>query len=307
MRCGRPLLTDSLLASTIIVVIVITTTTTTCLHPRKDPIHRMVSAYNMKWQERVCGEDAWKMPDCFKQLISVNVTLDSLQRDWQNGLRSLVDRELDVMGQCHALARDSVIHSEEEQISLTDGGGGSATMARQRQQSSDSDPLVSSYSDPLAPQQPISPLQGESDDLSREYDQVLMDCLGFPTMNSVDLWHRLEDHSNVYRSIYYDQLARWMRSYPHSSFLIWSSEDFEHSPHQHMEDMVLWLGLDPHDTEPSVMTGRHHQRRYVTMIPVDVKERLVEFFRPHNERLFQFLEERGFDDAVDQLKRHFHS
>ena len=242
----------------------------------------------MKWQERVCGDKAWKMADCFHQLINVNTTLASLQRDWQEGLRRLVEEELVDLEKCHSLAHESTTHHAD--VGHHDvyrvQGQGSTGLTGVRDQ--------------------VTTKAGEtSNQHEREYDQVLLQCLGLSTLNSVDLWHQLEDHSNVYRSVYHDQLARWMHVYPSTSFLIWSSESFEQTPHQHMEEMIEWLGLDPREVDPAVMNAKHHQRQYISSVPADVEARLMNFFRPHNERLFQLLVEHGFGEAVGELKSHF--
>lgn len=212
----------------------------------------------MKWQESVCHEDAWRMPDCYKLIMNETNTLESLQESWQNGLRAQVNRELLELSQCLPAEWPS-----DEALAL--------------------DMHL---------------------DASNQVDHVVR-CLGLDTLDSIQLWHKLEDHSHIYRSMYSFHLEQWMRAYPSSSFLIWSSEEFEVDPQRHMREMVDWLNLDPAKARFDRLSTKHHQRKYISQIPSDVRMQLVRFFKPLNEQLFAFLAERGFSETVQQLQWHF--
>ena len=209
----------------------------------RNPVNRLVSAFNMKWQERRCGDSAWQVHDCYRFLINETTSLESIQQDWQNGLRETVYSELEMLKKCLSRAK----------------------------------------------------ITGED----------VSSCLGLEKLNSIKLWHQLEDHSHVYRSVYFDQLQRWFKQYPASSFMIWSSEEFENLPNFYMRKMVRWLGLDEEDITKMKINGKHHKRSYVADVPSDLKLELNKFFKEHNENLFQLLQEKGFDEDVKKLKLHF--
>lgn len=219
-----------------------------------DPIKRTVSAYNMKWQERHCGSRAWTAPDCHVFLYEKSgvVGFESLVLDWERGLRELVDQEVLQLDRCYAIARNQV---ETNLVSSS--------------HSIHNNRLVES---------------GES-----VYERAVEQCLDLKSLNSNSLWLVLEDHFNVYRSVYVDQLSHWTRHFPSNRFMLWSSEAFEMDPDSHMLEMVSWLGLDVNLINPEALARKHHVRQYIAAIPKDVELKLQHFFAPHMKRLDDFL------------------
>lgn len=109
------------------------------------------------------------------------------------------------------------------------------------------------------------------------------------------------------RGVYVDQLSRWFSQFPRERFLIWVSEDFKETPFAHLDQLVSWVGLDPrHTSEEGREAVRERNAREVAadypQTPSHTKERLYGFFRPHNERLFAFLEKEGFGAAANRMR-----
>ncbi len=200
----------------------------------------------------MCGEMAWKMPNCHEQLPEWD--LPSLQKNWTDGLRALVNHELSILETCyHRIFKD----------------------------------------------------QNESQRATYHLD--LDACLKTNDMDATRLWHHLEDESTLFRSIYVDQLTRWMSYYPAKSFLFWSSEEFEQRPVEHMKAFVRFMGLDPRMARSDVVNWKHHQRDYVAQVPKDVRNRLTQFFAPHNQRLYRLLRQNGFDAFSRRLANRFNA
>lgn len=218
----------------------------------RNPITRLVSAFNMKWQERVCGKEAWHSRDCYKNIGDQK----KLALNWATELRQLVERELAILEPCYYSIHKLMAARREKRLNV--------------------------------------------------YNTGLEVCFRYKYLSPARLWMHLEDDAMIMRSLYVDQLSRWFDKYSASSFLVWSSEEFERNPKAHMKKFVEFVGEDTNDSDESVIDYKHHQRDYITEIPDDVKMRLLTFFQSHNERLFELLKSKGgFDNVLAQLKKHF--
>ncbi len=94
-----------------------------------------------------------------------------------------------------------------------------------------------------------------------------------------------QHYSYASRGIYVDQLAVWMSQFGREQFLLVKSEDFFQQTQAVYTEILTFLGLRPW-TLPA-----YERRRAKSYPPMDarVRGRLVEYFRPHNQRLYQFL------------------
>jgi hypothetical protein len=99
--------------------------------------------------------------------------------------------------------------------------------------------------------------------------------------------------SYLYRSRYAEQLEPWLALFPREQFLFLKAEDMFTDPQGALDATHEFLGLPPHQPE--------HRRLNVTKerstLPDDVRESLVEYFRPHNERLYELI---GVDFGWDR-------
>ncbi len=98
--------------------------------------------------------------------------------------------------------------------------------------------------------------------------------------------HNYRVYSYLSRGIYVDQLRHWRTFFPEGQFLFLKSEDFFSAPAATVESVARFLGL------PSKGSGsykNYNQGGYKGMA-ASTRERLVDYFRPHNERLYEYLD-----------------
>jgi hypothetical protein len=94
-------------------------------------------------------------------------------------------------------------------------------------------------------------------------------------------------YSYLARGVYADQLETWLREFPREQLLVLRAEDlFERS----QETLLLvnrFLQLMP---KHLFELGTENTGGYESSIPPQLRPRLVEYFRPHNERLRSFVD-----------------
>lgn len=104
------------------------------------------------------------------------------------------------------------------------------------------------------------------------------------------------------RGIYVDQLQYWMTFYPKEQFLILRSEDLYSKPAEVVKETLEFLGVPTSERDTSREYKKYKvpsKEGYKTKDSVpkmdpDLRSSLVEYFRPHNARLREFLG-RDFD------------
>jgi hypothetical protein len=102
------------------------------------------------------------------------------------------------------------------------------------------------------------------------------------------------DDADTYlaRGLYAEQLERVLRVFPREQLLVVRSEELLARPGPALARMFDFLGLPAWDVDVS---RRLNAGAYGT-IPPPVRRRLVAFFRPHNERLYDLLgQDLGWD------------
>ncbi len=90
------------------------------------------------------------------------------------------------------------------------------------------------------------------------------------------------------RSIYVDQLRWWHASFEPSQLLVLQSERLSSEPGAVFSSVHQFLGLD----ERSIQTFEHQNTNNYPDVDPALRQQLVTFFEPHNERLFDYLGER---------------
>jgi sulfotransferase family protein len=102
------------------------------------------------------------------------------------------------------------------------------------------------------------------------------------------------DHSRysyMARGIYVDQLQTWMSFFPREQFLILKSEDFYTDPATALEQVSEFLNLpklEPYERNKQYRQHNYNNTPYPKM-DAALRKRLIEFFEPHNSRLYDFL------------------
>ena len=88
------------------------------------------------------------------------------------------------------------------------------------------------------------------------------------------------------RGIYVDGLKRWMEVFPKEQLLIIQSEEFFRDPSKIYNQVLKFLGLPLYNLNKYRVVGRVNKNR--KMEP-RLRKKLVEYFKPHNERLYLLL------------------
>jgi hypothetical protein len=120
-------------------------------------------------------------------------------------------------------------------------------------------------------------LKCEPERLQGEREKII----NFETYHS----HAYQLHSYLARGIYVDQLKVWRALFPSEQMLILCSEEFYADPPASMNRVFAFLGLPAwtlKDYNP------YQAGDYPQMNPI-IRKQLVDYFRPHNERLFNYL------------------
>jgi len=122
-------------------------------------------------------------------------------------------------------------------------------------------------------------IEREEERLAGEVEQVLAD----PRYYS----HNLDHYSYLRRGIYVDQLRAWRRFFPKGHLLILRSEDLYEDAPAVVGRTLTFLGLPALDTE---RYARHNVGGYKEEMDPAVRGRLVEYFSPHNRKLYEYLD-----------------
>ena len=98
------------------------------------------------------------------------------------------------------------------------------------------------------------------------------------------------DHSYLARGVYADQLENWFKHYDRKQFLILTTEDFHENPQQTLDQVFDFLGVHPFQ----VGSLKNRNVGNYKEMNEDTRKFLIEYFKPHNERLSKLLQ-RSFD------------
>jgi hypothetical protein len=121
-------------------------------------------------------------------------------------------------------------------------------------------------------------LHDESGTLSRELIKLMED----PDYVGKDY----ASYSYLTRGVYADQLERWFDLFGRDQFLIINSEDFFSAPQEQYDSVLRFLELPQHQLKDIRVVNAGH---YGGRMDADLRRRLVDYFRPHNERLFRLI------------------
>ena len=94
-----------------------------------------------------------------------------------------------------------------------------------------------------------------------------------------------QNDSYLLKGIYVDQLKIWTGLFPKEQIFTLSTESLNSDPTASMESVFQYLNLPDYKIKNP---QRQKQKKYA---PMDSQTRklLIEFFKPHNERLFKFI------------------
>jgi len=133
-------------------------------------------------------------------------------------------------------------------------------------------------------------IEGEEVRTAAERAKIMQDANYFSNIYT----HR----SYLSRGIYVEQLRAWMGLFPREQFLILKSEEFYADPVAVFKRVLTFLNLP--EVEPRLNKQNYKQyshNTYFSTMDAALRKRLIEYFEPHNARLYDLL---GVDFGWDK-------
>jgi hypothetical protein len=91
--------------------------------------------------------------------------------------------------------------------------------------------------------------------------------------------------SYLSRSRYAEQVERWLELFPREQFLFLKAEDLFDEPERTLDAVYEFVGLPPYrPAQPPRLNTSEYQA-----MPAETRALLREYFRPHNERLYELV------------------
>jgi len=111
----------------------------------------------------------------------------------------------------------------------------------------------------------------------------------FKKMQQNEEYYSRDYYHNAYldRSIYVDKLKRWMEVFPKEKFLIIQSEEFFKDTSKMYKEVLEFLNLPNQELPEYKQIGKAKYKQ--PKMNSETRKKLVEYFKPHNERLYEFL------------------
>jgi hypothetical protein len=121
-------------------------------------------------------------------------------------------------------------------------------------------------------------IEAEPERLDREIERLLED----ETYRAF----ALQRYSYQLRGMYADQLDRWLALFPREQILVLSTEALREDRNSVVSRTEEFLGLPHIDTTD---LGEHMVGRFSSTMDPTTRERLLDHFAPHNQRLFDLI------------------
>ena len=113
-------------------------------------------------------------------------------------------------------------------------------------------------------------------DLQRQYPNLI-------TEENFEVYN--QQNSYLLKGVYVDQLKIWAELFPKEQIFTLSTENLNSEPNVVLESVFQYLNLPNY----RIKNPQHRkQNKYAPMNP-RVRKLLIEFFKPHNARLFKFI------------------
>ncbi len=112
-----------------------------------------------------------------------------------------------------------------------------------------------------------------------------LEQLGNYPKTAIDPQYWKEACKYVWRGMYFEFIQKWMAIFPKEQFLILRSEDFYTQTPETLQQVFEFLGLPEH----TISTFKTYNQGFYQPMPDTIRQKLSDFFQPHNQRLEQFL------------------
>lgn len=244
----------------------------------REPVSRLVSSFNMKWQVEICGKLTWTRNDCYNGINSVRVINENTVAVKQRTAALAVWNKCNVDKKAldhECLRRDFVKKLTEKVLSETE----------------------------------------RLKDCTRQNWDDLQACLGVNGLEQTRLYAMMEDNLFLYRSMYVEHLNRWLKLYAPDCMRVFASEHLKNPATMKlaMQAFAKLLGLPADGSQvhhelifkasPASTDGTVHEngRVYISESPADLSEQLHKVFCPKNQELAQLLLDKRLIKAVDEI------
>ncbi len=98
-----------------------------------------------------------------------------------------------------------------------------------------------------------------------------------------------QHHSYLAKGIYVDQLRNWMSCFPKEQFLILKSEDFYANLSATLQQTLAFLDIPTATLISEEQEYKQYNKKTFTKMNPDTRKRLIQYFEPYNERLYEYL------------------
>ena len=107
---------------------------------------------------------------------------------------------------------------------------------------------------------------------------------------TIETWFdRSHGERLIREGVYVDHLLRWSKFFSDEQMLVLKSEDFFERPQETLKRVLDFLDLPDWDPQPSELQDKRNKGSYEQRIDPTTRQRLEEYFEPHNRRLYEYL------------------
>lgn len=116
----------------------------------------------------------------------------------------------------------------------------------------------------------------------------------FPTFETMveeelsDIVNNKEPYPGIIkRGIYYEQIANYLTLFNPQQFFYICSEEFKERKFDTLKKLFFFLELNPNLPEEKLKD--QHKREYQNKMSSEIREKLKEFYQPHNQKLYALI------------------
>jgi len=123
------------------------------------------------------------------------------------------------------------------------------------------------------------------DAISEELDRLRIEL----TDDNKNLHKFNKNHRNyLKKSLYAMQLRPWFELFPKKNILVLSTEDFKINDEKIYNEIFDFLGI----SNFKIKNTKHMEKGNYLPIDIKIRQKLIEFFKPHNDELFELIEKK---------------
>lgn len=122
--------------------------------------------------------------------------------------------------------------------------------------------------------------------IEQEEERVSQIRAGILKDKDGNFYHQDYNYTYLSSGIYVEQLKVWLNLFSKKQILVTTSEDFFAEPSATFQQILNFLELPNYEPKHY---KQYNSNSYQKMIEPTTRKHLVEYFKPHNERLYQLL------------------